>query len=173
MSWNFTKNLPNSQDRSNWIYFTCEETQVKWLGQGQTSTKWPSRNQIHKHPALKPAFPTHGQPQGDGNCCVSLGLQAKLTAFSGSTCHLRVRLPQHRYWYRPYVDYIGHMYLTICVFVSSALLKHWLNGHEFWANSRRWWRAGKPHMLQPHEGLTKSQTQLSDQTTYLSTDILK
>ena len=37
---------------------------------------------------------------------------------------------------------------------------HWLNGHE-WANSRRWWRTGKPGVLQSME-VSKSRTRLND-----------
>ena len=51
---------------------------------------------------------------------------------------------------------------------------HQLNGHGVWANSGRWWKTGKPGMLQSmgsqrvrHNGVTKSQTQLNNWGTTL------
>ena len=43
---------------------------------------------------------------------------------------------------------------------------HWLDGHEF--EQARWWRTGKPGVLQSM-GVTKSQTWLSDWTTTTTT----
>ena len=40
---------------------------------------------------------------------------------------------------------------------------HWLSGGDIWASSGKWWRTGKPGMLQSM-GVTKSRIPLSDWT---------
>lgn len=103
------------------------------------------RNQTLKCPAPKPALPSPPwmelpQPtQGDGNCQVSLSLQAKLMAFSGSACPGilgLIYLLQHRY--RHYI--LLYVYLFLVLYSNVYILKlkmvsrRWINSIKFTIN---------------------------------------